>query len=832
MSNQNILPFDSNTTLTAKIDAYAAIKLAAAKVAPVWPLQNFVAVNPYLGLATSDWKTAAADLRKTAGARCTMNAAFYEAAFASGRLSTENLENALRAHGVNQTASEFIKGLKHSEDRPRTLTMMSDIYQDHTGIDASSLILNQVSKWCAGVFDQGQALLCPASSADHLFVQWLRHQKTDKTLTVSGLKGIRRLLAELSSDPVQASEAMLEDMGLDTNAVPDYLHRLARSIGGWMAYARYVGWSDELDGSQNDTAATLLTVRLAYDWCCFHTLAKEIGPEPFRYKIRQQFRPADDEEADVVDPFLIVQEAYESSVRATLLAQFQEKDEPVVKSRPSLQAAFCIDVRSEIMRRALENQADDIETIGFAGFFGLATGVKHFGATKQNPHCPVLLNPGYTACETPDYIGKKQASETQATVAANWISFKAFKSSAVSSFAFVESLGLGYLLRVVTDAVRATSPAKIARDRGLLGYEGPQDFQYELTSLNGGAVSLEEKATIAGNILGGMSLTRGFGKLVFLVGHGSTSVNNPHAAGLDCGACGGNSGAPNAQLAADLLNDPEVREALMANGVSIPDDTWFVAGLHDTTTDEVSFMGTDYVPDSHRQDMAVARHHFDEASEATRNERALRLKVLKPDTIFAEVTARSADWSEVRPEWGLAGCKAFVASPRRHSSQADLKGHAFLHSYDYEHDGDFSTLELIMTAPMIVASWINLQYFGSTVDNKVFGSGNKTLHNVVGKLGVLEGNGGDLRVGLPMQSLHDGDKWMHDPVKLSVIIRAPMEAMNDIIARHQMVRDLTDNGWLSLFAMSDRGGISHQYLGGGKWASVTGENTEDSRTVA
>ena len=59
-----------------------------------------------------------------------------------------------------------------------------------------------------------------------------------------------------------------------------------------------------------------------------------------------------------------------------------------------------------------------------------------------------------------------------------------------------------------------------------------------------------------------------------------------------------------------------------------------------------------------------------------------------------------------------------------------------------------------MTAPMIVAHWINMQYFASTVDNDHFGSGNKTIHNVVGRFGILSGNGGDLMTGLPWQSLH------------------------------------------------------------------------------
>jgi uncharacterized protein YbcC (UPF0753/DUF2309 family) len=184
------------------------------------------------------------------------------------------------------------------------------------------------------------------------------------------------------------------------------------------------------------------------------------------------------------------------------------------------------------------------------------------------------------------------------------------------------------------------------------------------------------------------------------------------------------------------------------------------------------------------------------------------------------VLARSRDWAQVRPEWGLAGCSAFVAAPRERTRGVDLAGRSFLHSYDWRADQGFAVLELIMTAPMVVASWINLQYYASTVDNRLFGSGNKTLHNVVGKVGVLEGTGGDLRTGLPWQSVHDGVHYQHEPLRLNVVIEAPRDAMNDVIARHPGVRDLVDHGWVHLLAMDDSGNVSHRYAGDLRWEPI------------
>ena len=188
----------------------------------------------------------------------------------------------------------------------------------------------------------------------------------------------------------------------------------------------------------------------------------------------------------------------------------------------------------------------------------------------------------------------------------------------------------------------------------------------------------------------------------------------------------------------------------------------------------------------------------------------------------ADVPGRARDWAEVRPEWGLAGCQAFIAAPRARTGGRDLAGRAFLHDYDWRADSErgFKVLELIMTAPVVVASWISLQYYGSTVSPDTFGSGNKLLHNVVGGFGVLEGNGGRMRPGLPWQSVHDGENYIHEPLRLSVCIEAPVDAMTEILARHPQVRALFDNRWLHLFALEE-GGLRRRYAGDLQWQAIS-----------
>jgi uncharacterized protein YbcC (UPF0753/DUF2309 family) len=290
----------------------------------------------------------------------------------------------------------------------------------------------------------------------------------------------------------------------------------------------------------------------------------------------------------------------------------------------------------------------------------------------------------------------------------------------------------------------------------------------------------EERVQLAAGALANMSLdpTR-LAPTVLICGHGSTSTNNPYAASLDCGACGGHKGDVNARLAATLLNDPFVRTRL-----GIPDDTVFVSGLHDTATQTVTVFDSNLLSEFQKTELdRLLRAASQEAGAGRAAQR------------------RSADWSETRPEWGLAGNAAFIAAPRSFTRGLDLEGRAFLHDYDPDLDHDGSVLTLILTAPVIVASWINLQYFGSVMNNSLFGSGNKVLHNVVGKLGVWEGNGGDLRTGLPMQSLHDGAKWMHEPLRLRVFVHAPQARIDRVLRENTSIRELVKNEWIFLEAI-------------------------------
>ena len=822
--------------LAAQIDA------ACRRIAPLWPLKHFVAVNPFLGFAGETFQATAVHLRRTARTHMLMPRDFYRQALADGVIDDSALSIALAAHpllaepfadaGALRTAAKA-----ETSDRPQSdgvVATVAEVLDTQAGGDRYlslvGFMIDEISGFCAAYFDEGQASW--RNPVRHLrpYAAWralIRHDRNPETM---GITGFRKTVLALPEEPTAAIATVVEALGIPAGATEDYLFRALFDIGGWAAYARYVGWDAELDSQRDDTLRELLAIRVAWGYGLFRARTDE----PFRAAWKRAMDaaakvPADNSRACEPDLALdlLLQEAYEIAYRSRLTARLTKSKETGsiarLPKRPPVQAAFCIDVRSEVFRRAFETACPGAETIGFAGFFGFPIEYVPIGQARGGAQCPVLLKPAFTVCEA-----VKGASETaeQEVLGLRLLrrratkAWKSFKLSAVSSFAFVETAGVTFAGKLATDSLGLTrpvpSPSIDGIDPHMAARLGPRLAPREVGGRSTGFTP-ESRIVMAEAVLKAMSMTGPFARIVLLAGHGSTTVNNPHATGLDCGACGGHTGEANARVAAAILNDRDVRTGLAARGIEIPDDCWFLGALHDTTTDEVRLFDEGEVPAALAHDLLKLKEALGRAATLARHERSALLGLSGSDDVDRAVIGRSCDWSQVRPEWGLAGNAAFIAAPRALTRGLDLEGRAFLHSYEHAKDQGYAVLEFIMTAPMVVASWINLQYYGSTVNNAVFGSGNKVLHNVVSQLGVLEGNAGDLRTGLPWQSVHDGQRLIHEPLRLNVLIAAPEAAMDAVLAKHAGVRDLVANGWVFLHALSDDGRMVRRWHGAGVW---------------
>ena len=766
-----------------------AAEAAQRAIPPAFPLEATVAVNPFLGQTEESLAMAAARLARVAGIRLTLPRAAFAAKFAEGRITEADLAAALAACTEPARPSSLAvlqQALGTASPPPLVLPSVADLAARASGIDWPGVIQRAIGLWAAGHFDRGQALWTPAPNQS-AFAAWREWATHDLTPELAGLVGFA---AQVAAAPDTAERAILwaaQALGLSADSAGTAFHRLLIDLGGWAQHARWLLWQAELAEGSDTTITELLAIRLIWEKVLLAQYGAVIGAA-WQQSVASHAAPLAPTPDQVIDA--ILQDAAERGHQRRLAAQLR----PIAAAapaRPTLQAAFCIDVRSEVFRRALDSLDPGIDTIGFAGFFGLTVAHRALGSEIVEAHLPVLLTAGLTSTS----LAAPQVEEDARITARASRAWGRFRQAAVSSFAFVEAAGPLYFSRLVCDAVG-------------IGQKVPAP---EAPPVLTPCLTAEAKAATAAAVLRAMSLTEHHARLILLAGHGASVTNNPHESAYHCGACGGHTGEVSARLLAALLNDAETRAGLPAQGIALPADTLFVAALHDTTTDAVTLY-EEAAPPSHAGDIARARAWLAQAGGLARGERALRL----PGASAGSLRARAANWAEPRPEWALAGCAAFIAAPGAVTRGVDLGGRAFLHSYDWRGDAGFSTLELIITAPVVVASWISLQYYGSTVAPEMFGSGNKLIHNVVGGIGVVEGNGGTLRAGLPWQAVHDGVRLAHEPLRLSVLIEAPQAAIIEILDRHDGVRALFDNGWLHLFVLEE-GRIAARYRRSLEW---------------
>ena len=466
--------------------------------------------------------------------------------------------------------------------------------------------------------------------------------------------------------------------------------------------------------------------------------------------------------------------------------------------RSNAQMIFCIDVRSEGIRRSIESAAN-VETLGFAGFFGLPISYKTHKDTNPQAACPVLITPKHVVEEHVHPKSADQFMDFQINQRISELVYKAYKAqknNVAAAFIFAEASGLIYLglmlLKTLTLKIKVGIEKLFKKkEKSKVHFEPNID----LSPTNEHGLSRKEQAFFSETALRLMGLTENFSEFVIFTGHGSQTENNPYASALDCGACAGQHGGSNAKALAKVLNNPEIRREIEQNGLKIPDDTVFLGAEHNTTTDEIEVYDIEITNKEKIEKLQELKTSLRLAAKLNRASRNSD----DDDVDDATVLAKSIDWSETRPEWGLAGNMAFVIGPRELTKGNNLSNRVFMHSYREETDPEGTLLETIMGGPMVVTQWINNQYYFSCMDIKNFGSGSKVTHNIVGDLGVLQGNMSDLFTGLSLQSVFKNDEELfHKPLRLRVVIHAPQNRVMKIVNRNQNLKSLFKNEWIYL----------------------------------
>lgn len=750
----------------------------------------------------------------------------------SSRLQTERLA-AQRFDPASQSFLEWLHEMGHPNLVPALNAEIFSICQDYLLTD---------TEWHA------------SDGEPSLFAAFLARVKE--------LPACRRLLSSPDSDPDMLLQPMplaaltdaINRLGPARRAREAYLTRHLFDMRGWGAFIRWYGTQSRAEHAPA-SVLELLAMRLTLEKILWMDLAVSLGLSPDADGFLREESGADlcanarstpprwlrrvaalmetsglkASVLDLSDPAPLdalvrffedhddlwvamrFMEAAEQTYRAQLLGALRRpRMEGSTERRPEAQWVFCIDVRSEPMRRAIESQGH-FETFGYAGFFGAAIRY-HDALGCETAQCPVLLSPAYDVHEkTRDSaaITAVAGARASALVAGMRKSSAATPSSAPG---FVEGLGLGAVWDLVCDAIGKGHGLKVSSPDALGTLPDLDAAEANQT------LGIRDQLAIARGLLLTTGLSRRMAPVVVLCAHGSQTRNNPFAAALNCGACGGQHGAPNARLVAAIMNRASVRALLAQEGLPIPEDTRFVAAIHDTVSDHIHFFEDDAAEADVRGQLVALRAAAAHAGAINRQGRASRLGLERQDA--DTLGQRRLDAAAVRPEWGLANNAAFIVGPRTFTGHVNLEGRAFLHSYDWQQDANGDVLAAILTAPMVVAQWINAQYLFSSVDNRAFGSGDKTTHNLIG-CAVMQGEMSDIQLGLPWQSVRAADgRLMHEPLRLHVVVRAPRARVEAVLDGAPSIAGLFERHWLHLVVFDPVSGQIMRYEGSGQWALV------------
>ena len=811
--------------------AAAAAQLALDVTAVQWPISVFIARHPWAHLEDMPFMEAMRKLQALGGARLYPPMRLLRHALDRGEIDPnllrdrmdQYLEEIVPSH-LRDAFATVQASLTYEEDDPsdappdamalaaraagrpnlpdETLRFSLPSDAERARVDALSI------RYLKLYLDRGQAAWEMPLRAEGLYRAARALAERDPAL----FRTERRRAAEIPGHPDEVLALLLERFGVSPRWAADYFRVHCLRLPGFVGALRFRG--REI-GQEERLVREYLAMRLMLEWAVAGDEGRTFLPHPdlaglaaSAAHVLKAGVGSDDEDLlllahryRVADRYAVWLDAWEKTYEARLVQRLRPSARRA-QIPPEAQFLFCIDVRSEILRRHLEAEGP-YETFGCAGFFNLPLWTRSLDSPYAHPSCPAIVKPvaevQEEAVDEADHARYRRLIGAWRALA---LSFKKLKQSGAASLALPELSGpwlaLHTLARTLSPRL-GTIPGRMERGGieapatrlAIDRREGPSGVVIGLT--------VDEMAKAAADLLRSIGLTR-FAPLVVVCGHEAKVENNAHQAALDCGACGGRSGRMNARALAAILNRTDVRSRLATeHGIRIPGETRFVSAVHVTTTDEIEWIDVPPLSDE-------ARVRFDALSAAVRRagakaaaERALYLPGPKATRSVAEVRRRASDWSEVRPEWGLARNRAFWIGRFSDLSSADLGGEAFLHSYDWRLDPELRCLRSIVAGPVTVAQWINLQYYASAVVPHVHGAGNKATQTVTSGIGVMQGNASDLLPGLPWQSVASDDGHLyHRPVRMLVVVEAPARVVDRLLREDEGFRKKVEGGWIRL----------------------------------
>lgn len=805
-----------------------------------WPLQSFIAINPLWDRTNQSISETLKELTDIVSIKGTLPLKQYHRLYRSKEVRHTHIKSAVtkwlqqkelseivqinfESFDIGQSLCDFLL-VSESQKQLEVLDQNSDDTINNTfqnmdcplDPDQIKSIRDALIKWCAAFFDFGQAIWPIASESNDFFTAW-------RELVILESPRWKKLIKILPNDPLESAEFLVQKLNIPEQMLETYFFQILLQVKGWASFVKWLQLNPKNNFTQKTASITdLIAIWLTYEVYFIEKhsfVIKKRNVSQYHNKEKQEidvdlkklwqhwlFKTsslADDKrqqfslnflytELDLFSIRWIWQTAWEKSYQDELISLLEKQNGNKQKNLPcsNFQAIFCIDTRSEGLRRHLE-ALGRYETFGFAGFFGFPFQLREKTGGYQTSQSPPLIEPEVVLefiQQQPKYEAYKQTSGFFNTIGR-------VKNHGLAPYALFELVGTWLSLKLIGKTFFPVLYRRISKNKKAMPPSMPSTIFHE----NLFGFSADEAALLAAVFLKTIGLTKHFSKIVFICAHGASTDNNPYQSSFDCGACGGNAGTPNAIVTCTVLNHPAIREKLREHQIHIPHDTKFIPGCHNTTIDAVDL----FVEKAEQEDLEIIlkqlRKDLKLSCDRLRQE---RLQSLPGNS---GVNNRQSNWAELIPELGLANNAAMIIGPRSLTCGLNLNRRVFLQSYEPTLDDDGSILEGILTAPLIIAHWINAQYYFSTTDPNLYGSGNKAIHNVVSKLGVMEGNLSDLKIGLPIQSVYFQDELLHQPLKLLVIIYAKRSLVDQLLHRHPKVKKIFDGQWAYLHVMEPLG---------------------------
>jgi uncharacterized protein YbcC (UPF0753/DUF2309 family) len=754
------------------------------------PLKDFVHHNTLHAFQQYNFHKGIHLASQTFGYQVYLTLDEYRKAFRARKINPQILERCIKEQQPQKDLAEWKEKLLngvYDETQRQKVGSLRKLWKDHYKANPDKQVHTVLFRAIGGFLDQGIGVHSfPFKELP--FLDALKALESNSFASFFKTKRPKALL--LNEDNLLGK--LLEIVVGDESFIEHYLFDQQFAHPGWSGMVSVLEDHPELLIDQRKISL--------HDIICFELLLEidaldsKFGEiwKPLALAIPKNFEaivfPEVDVASELHEVYKIWQEAFEWTYYDEVLRGLQTKPKQAIGHRRSFQAVFCIDDREGSIRRYLEQEDPDCETLSIAGFFNVPIYFQPEEGKFATKVCPAPLTPKHLVKESnASKRHKKDAHFSKHT--------HGFFSGLITAptIGFWSAIQLGWsILFPRPTAAMVSSFNHMAKGGNLsIEYEGKTENHLQV------GFTIKEMVGIVAGILRGIALTEDFAPLVYFMGHGASSTNNTHYAGYDCGACSGRAGSANARIAAYMANKPEVRKLLAEEGIVIPESTQFIAGLHDTTRDEVDFFDEQILSDLNEKRHEANKEIFFNALENNANERARRFLFISPKRdkkkVHQKVKQRSLSLFEPRPEWNHATNALCIIGHRNQNKHLFFDRRAFLNSYDYRLDKDGSILLGILNAVAPVCGGINLEYYFSKMDNYRLGAGTKLPHNVIGLIGVANGMEGDLRTGLPMQMVN-----IHDPLRLLVTIEHFPDDVLEILRRNKETFEWFQNAWIHL----------------------------------